>query len=139
MIATALSPSRPRLLALLAALLLPLGCGGGDEAAPSSSPTGGGAKSAGSVENTVEVDGSSTVFRISDRAREAFAEVDPDVNVIVGSHGTGGGFGRYLKGEVDIVDASRAATEDEEVRAKTQGIDWTRFLVGYDGISVVVH
>ena len=142
MIATALSPSPSRTrrshlvaLGLLTAALLPVGCGGDDEPA-SSAP--GGSKS-GSVENTVDVDGSSTVFRISDRAREAFSEVDPKVNVIVGNHGTGGGFGRYLKGEVDIVDASRAATEDEETRAKTQGIDWTRFLVGYDGIVIVVN
>lgn len=137
MTANALSLPRPVLFALglLAAALLPFGCGGDepDASAPGAS------KSAGSVENTVDVDGSSTVFRISDRAREAFAEVDPKVNVIVGNHGTGGGFGRYLKGEVDIVDASRAATEDEELRARTQGIDWTRFLVGYDGIAVVVN
>lgn len=139
---TPLSPSRPRrpglvALGLLSAALLPFGCGGDDDEPSSSAPGGG--KPAGSVETTVEVDGSSTVFRISDRAREAFAEVDPKVTVVVGNHGTGGGFGRYLKGEVDIVDASRAATEDEETRAKTQGIDWTRFLVGYDGIAVVVH
>lgn len=139
MIAIDLSPALARRFVLVATVLLPLGCGG-DEAAPSApGKAGGGSRSAGSVEKTVDVDGSSTVFRISDRAREAFAEVDPDVNVIVGNHGTGGGFGRYLKGEVDIVDASRAATEDEETRAKTQGIDWTRFLVGYDGISVVVN
>ena len=137
MTAIALSPPRPLLFALgfLAIVLLPFGCGGDEPDA--SAP--GGSKSAGSVENTVDVDGSSTVFRISDRAREAFAEVDPKVNVIVGNHGTGGGFGRYLKGEVDVIDASRAATEDEELKAKTQGIDWTRFVVGYDGIAVVVN
>jgi phosphate transport system substrate-binding protein len=130
------SPSRPgpRCLALglFAAALLPLGCGGGDE------PSGPGA-GRGSVENTVDVGGSSTVFRISDRAREAFADVDPKVNVIVGSYGTGGGFSRYLKGELDVIDASRPATEEEELKAKTQGIDWSRFLVGYDGIAVVVN
>src|SRR5262249_54523688 len=41
--------------------------------------------------------------------------------------------------EVDIVDASRPAKHDEEVKAKAQGIDWTRFLVGYDGITVVIN
>jgi phosphate transport system substrate-binding protein len=40
---------------------------------------------------------------------------------------------------VDIVDASRAAKADEEAKAKAQGIDWTRFVVGYDGITVVVN
>ena len=59
--------------------------------------------------------------------------------VVVDNHGTGGGFSRYLEGEVDIVDASRAAKPDEESKAKAQGIEWTRFLVGYDGITLVVN
>ena len=130
------STIRLRFGATFAALLaatLPLaftGCGGDDE------PTTQGGVS---VSNTVDVDGSSTVFRISDAAREAFEKVDPKVNVVVGNHGTGGGFGRYLKNEVDIVDASRAAKPEEEEKARTQGIDWTRFLVGYDGIVIVVN
>jgi phosphate transport system substrate-binding protein len=59
--------------------------------------------------------------------------------VVVDNHGTGGGFKRYLEGEVDIVDASRAAKADEESTAKERGIDWTRFVVGYDGITLVVN
>ena len=88
---------------------------------------------------TVVVDGSSTVYRISKAAQEAFEAVNPDITVVVDNHGTGGGFGRYLQGEVDIVDASRAATPDEESKAKAQGIEWTRFLVGYDGITLVIN
>ena len=101
-------------------------CGSGPS--PSDAPTG-----------TIVVDGSSTVFRISKNAQEGFNQTDPDINVIVDKHGTGGGFGRYLEGEVDIVDASRDAKEDEASKAKAKGIDWTRFLVGYDGITVVVN
>jgi phosphate transport system substrate-binding protein len=85
------------------------------------------------------VDGSSTVFRISRAAHEEFNQVQPDVTVVVDTHGTGGGFGRYLEGEVDIVDASRAALPEEEAKAKAQGIDWTRFLVGYDGITLITN
>ena len=85
------------------------------------------------------VDGSSTVFRISKAAQEDFSSVNPDVTVVVDNHGTGGGFGRYLQGEVDIVDASRPAKPDEESKAKAQGIEWTRFVVGYDGITLVVN
>ncbi|WP_422924949.1 PstS family phosphate ABC transporter substrate-binding protein [Singulisphaera sp. PoT] len=98
-----------------------------------------GAPAASSAAKTVEVDGSSTVFQISQAAREAYEKVKPDVNVVVDSHGTGGGFASYLKGEVDIVDASRPAKADEESKAKEQGLEWTRFLVGYDGITVVVN
>ena len=88
---------------------------------------------------TVVVDGSSTVYRISKAAQEAFEAVNPDITVVVDNHGTGGGFSRYLQGEVDIVDASRTAKPDEESKAKAQGIEWTRFLVGYDGITLVVN
>ena len=88
---------------------------------------------------TVIVDGSSTVYRISKAAQEAFEAVDPEITVVVDNHGTGGGFSRYLQGEVDIVDASRAAKPDEESKAKAQGIEWTRFVVGYDGITLVVN
>ncbi|MHB1561419.1 MAG: substrate-binding domain-containing protein, partial [Isosphaeraceae bacterium] len=80
---------------------------------------------------TVVVDGSSTVFRISRAAKEAFRKEKPEWLVVVDNHGTGGGFGRYLRNEVDIVDASRPARPAEEARAREQGIDWTRFVVGY--------
>ena len=87
----------------------------------------------------VIVDGSSTVFRISRAAQEAFAKVEPDITVVVDNHGTGGGFGRYLQGEVDVVDASRDAKPAETSQAAEKGLDWTRYVVGHDGITVVVH
>jgi len=103
------------------------GCGGG-EGGEGLSPAA-----------SIIVDGSSTVFRISKAAQEGFSAVDPEVTVVVDNHGTGGGFGRYLQGEVDIVDASRDAKPDEESKAKSQGIEWTRMLVGYDGITLVIN
>ncbi len=111
--------------AVLAMAMALAGCGGGN----------GGTKSS----SDVVVDGSSTVFRISTAAMEAYSQVNPEVNVVVENHGTGGGFSRYLQGEVDIVDASRPAKPDEESKARAQGIEWTRFLIGYDGITVVVN
>jgi phosphate transport system substrate-binding protein len=121
----------PRTASLIGAglmLLLASGCGG------AAGPGGG---SSGTRE--VIVDGSSTVFPISQAAQEGYAEVDPKARVIVDNHGTGGGFGRYIEGEVDIVDASRLAKQKEEEDAWAKGFDWTRFLVGHDGITVVVH
>jgi phosphate transport system substrate-binding protein len=103
------------------------GCGGGEG--------GEGLTPAASI----ILDGSSTVFRISKAAQEGFSAVDPDVTVVVDNHGTGGGFGRYLQGEVDIVDASRDAKPDEESKARSQGIEWTRLLVGYDGITLAIN
>jgi phosphate transport system substrate-binding protein len=104
------------------------GCSGDDEPAGSVSPAS---------PSTITVDGSSTVYRISVAARDAFKSVDPAVAVVVDYHGTGAGFNRYFEGEVDIIDASRAAKSGEESRAQSQGIEWTRFLVGYDGITLV--
>ncbi len=100
---------------------------------------GSGAPGGGSARGKVVVDGSSTVFRISRQAQLAYSKEEPDVTVNVGNHGTGGGFGRYLQGEVDIIDASRDAKPEEESQAKEKGFEWTRFVVGYDGITVVVN
>lgn len=105
------------------------GCGGGGGA------TGQGPKPT----PTIIVDGSSTVVRISEAAQNGFKEIDPSVQITVDEHGTGGGFDSYLRNEVDIVDASREAKSEEEKKAKEQGLEWTRFVVGYDGITVVVN
>ena len=88
---------------------------------------------------TIVVDGSSTVYRISRAAQDAFRQVEPKTVVVVDFHGTGAGCNRYLEGEIDIVDASRPAKPAEESKAKQQGIEWSRFLVGYDGITLVVN
>src|SRR5262249_61667301 len=122
----------PRLVTinLAAACVLPLllalatlpGCGGGEES--SSAGPGG-----GSTPGAVIVDGSSTVFRISKAVQEAFSDVKPGITVVVDNHGTGGGFSKYLQGEVDIVDASRDAEPDEGSKAKAHGIDLTPFPV----------
>ena len=116
---------RVALLTLLTASLLPglAGCGG----------------EGGSSQSPVVVDGSSTVFRISRAAVEAFQKEKPDIDVIVHQHGTGGGFGKYAEGEIDIIDASRPAKPEEEAKAKASKMPWTRYLVGYDGITVVVN
>jgi phosphate transport system substrate-binding protein len=121
-------------LALAASFLA--GCGGDDSATSAAPGTGPKVKKAA---GTVVVDGSSTVYRISKAAQEEFESENPEITVVVDNHGTGGGFSRYFQGEVDIVDASRPAEETEEAKAKAQGIDWTRFLVGYDGITLVVN
>lgn len=117
------------------------GCGGGGggegggNSAGSLSGTGG---SSGGGAKTIVVDGSSTVFRISKAAQVGYGKVNPDIEVVVESHGTGGGFGRYMEGEVDIVDASREAKPEETAKA-TGKLAWTRYLVGHDGISVLVN
>lgn len=87
----------------------------------------------------IMVDGSSTVFPISVAAQEAYDAVSPGARIIVSSRGTGSGFGGFIEGTVDIVDASREAKPEEEADARAKGFNWTRFLVAHDGITVVVH
>jgi phosphate transport system substrate-binding protein len=118
----------PLVLASLVALLVSNGCGGGS--GPGGSPDAG---------QPVLVDGSSTVYRISVAAQEDFMTKFPQARVVIDNHGTGGGFGNYNKGEVDIVNASRPAKPEEEEQAKAKGYDWTRFLVGHDGITLAVN
>lgn len=119
-----------RLLGLLLAASAFVGCGGEGD---------GPAKSADADALPVVVDGSSTVYPISMAAQEAFMQGSADVEVTVGKSGTGGGFTKYLANEIDIVDASRLAKPEEEAKARAQGLNWDRYLVGYDGITVIVH
>jgi phosphate transport system substrate-binding protein len=126
---------------LVAASFTLAGCGS-NETGAGAAPAGGGktvTTKSKAAAATVVVDGSSTVYRISKAAQEAFESVNADTTVVVDNHGTGGGFGRYLEGEVDIVDASRPISEDEATKAKARGLDWTNFTVGNDGITVVVN
>lgn len=127
-----------RLTCLSLATFILSGCGGGTE--EKSSGSAGSAASSGSAAapKTVVVDGSSTVFRISKAAQIGYSKVNSDIEVVVESHGTGGGFGRYMQGEVDIVDASREAKAEETAKA-TGDLAWSRYLVAHDGISVVVN
>jgi phosphate transport system substrate-binding protein len=89
---------------------------------------------------TVAVDGSSTVFPMSNAAYELLSEENPDVKVTVGSSGTGGGFEKFCAGETDISDASRPIKEDEEVPVcEEKGIEFTELQVATDALTVVVH
>ena len=127
----------PALLALgLAIVALALAaCGGGETAAPKETgQTTGGAALAGAI----EIDGSSTVFPITEAVAEEFRKEAPDVQVNVGVSGSGGGFKRFTAGETDISDASRPISDNEAAVAKENGIEYYEFLVGVDGLSVMV-
>lgn len=92
-----------------------------------------------SLTGTVRVDGSSTVFPISEALAEEFRLVAPNVRVTVGSSGTGGGFNKFLAGEVDINDASRDIGDEEKTLAAANGLEYLEIPVAFDGLSVVVN
>ena len=62
-----------------------------------------------------------------------------DVRVAVGVSGTGGGFEKFINGEIDFSNASRPIKDTEVEKLKAAGIDYTEFELAYDGLSVVVH
>ncbi|RME17729.1 MAG: PstS family phosphate ABC transporter substrate-binding protein [Bdellovibrio sp.] len=91
------------------------------------------------LRGTVKIDGSSTVFPITEAVAEEFNKVFPRVRVTVGVSGTGGGFKKFLSGYTDINDASRPMKPSEKQKAKAKHIKYIKFPVGYDGITVVVN
>ena len=122
----------PGMVALALALTA---CGGADAGAESGSS---GSSSAG-ASGSVAVDGSSTVFPMSDAAAELLAEENPDVQVTVGESGTGGGFEKFCAGETDISDASRPIEEDEIALCKKNKVEYTELQVATDALTLVVH
>ncbi len=94
---------------------------------------------AAKLKGKVRVDGSSTVFPITEAVAEEFLSVQPRVRVTVGVSGTGGGFEKFLAGETDINDASRPIKGKEIAKATEAGVDFIELPVAFDGISVVVN
>jgi len=91
------------------------------------------------LRGTVSLDGSSTVYPISEAIAEEFLSVAPRVRVTVGVSGTGGGFKKFLSREIDINDASRTIKNSEVEEARANGIDYVEIPVAFDGLSVVVN
>ena len=91
------------------------------------------------LSGVVSLDGSSTVFPVSEAVAEEFLAVQPRVRVTVGVSGTGGGFQKFAAGEVDISDASRVIRDSEAEAARANGIDFMEIAVAYDGLSVIVN
>ena len=91
------------------------------------------------LRGAIEVDGSSTVYPITEAVAEEFLKVHPGVQVNVGISGTGGGFKRFVAGELDISDASRAIKSTEAEQAAGNGIEYYELKVGTDGLSVMVN
>lgn len=87
----------------------------------------------------VQIDGSSTVFPISEAAASDFRKDYPNVKVTVGVSGTGGGFKRFVKGETDISDASRPIKAKEFKAAKEAGVEFIELPVALDGLSIVIN
>jgi phosphate transport system substrate-binding protein len=92
------------------------------------------------LSGSIEIDGSSTVYPISQAvAEEYMRETRGDVRVTVGFSGTGGGFRRFCSGETEISNASRAIKEDELELCRQAGVDPLELQVAIDGLAVIVN
>jgi len=88
----------------------------------------------------VKVDGSSTVFPITEAIAEDFQQATKGkVRVTVGISGTGGGFKKFCRGETDISDASRPILKSEMEACKAAGIQYYELPVAYDALTVVIN
>lgn len=117
--------------AISAALVL-AACGGGSSSDSSASGDP-------NLTGSVRIDGSSTVYPLTALAAEDFMAVNPGVQVTVGSSGTGGGFEKFCRGEIDANDASRAIKEEEAAACEAAGIEYTQLQVAVDALTVVVN
>jgi len=95
--------------------------------------------SAPSGPGMVKVDGSSTVFPITEAVAEEFQKTNRSVKVTVGISGTGGGFKKFCAGETDISDASRPIKPTEVEACAKSGVEYIELPIAYDGIAVIVN
>lgn len=87
----------------------------------------------------IAIDGSSTVFPVTAAIAEEYRTEDPGVNVTIGVSGTGGGFQKFAKGDIDIANASRPIKEDEKAIADENNINFIELEVAYDGLAVIIN
>ena len=87
----------------------------------------------------IRIDGSSTVAPLTAAAGELFRESNPDINVSVGTSGTGGGFAKFCAGETDINNASREIKPEEAAICDENGIEFVEIAVANDALTVVVN
>lgn len=92
------------------------------------------------ADKQIKIDGSSTVYPITEAVAEEYQKMKKgEVNVTVGISGTGGGFKKFCRAETDISDASRPILQKEIDVCKEQGVEYIELPVAYDGLAVIVN
>ncbi len=96
------------------------------------------ANTAAAAEKIIKIDGSSTVYPITEAVAEEFQKAQK-VKVTVGESGTGGGFKKFCRGETDISNASRPISQKEIDACKEAGIQYIELPIAFDALTVVVN
>ncbi len=98
------------------------------------------AAGAAHAQSTIKIDGSSTVFPITEAVAEEFQKAQKGkVRVTVGISGTGGGFKKFCRGESDISNASRPILKEEMDTCAKAGIEYVEIPVAFDALTVAVN
>ena len=132
---------------LAAAVFVATACGGGGS---TTAPTTGGtpppAATNAALSGEINIDGSSTVYPITEAVAEEFQKANSGVKVTVAFAGTGGGFKKFCNGETDMNDASRPIKTEDTADAKSEGtlckdagVEWVELGIATDALSVVVN
>lgn len=90
------------------------------------------------AEKIIKIDGSSTVYPITEAVAEEFQKAQK-IKVTVGESGTGSGFKKFCRGETEIVDASRPITQKEIDACKEGGVQFVELPIAYDALTIVVN
>lgn len=94
----------------------------------------------GALTGQIEIDGSSTVAPVTEAVAEEFGLAGAEnVEIALGVSGTGGGFERFCSGETAISNASRPISDSEIENCAANGVEYTLFEVGQDGVTLVVN
>ena len=93
-----------------------------------------------SAQDTIQIDGSSTVYPITEAMAEEFqTESGGKYRITVGISGTGGGFKKFCRGEIHISDASRPIKESERAACAEAGVEFIELPVALDALTVMVN
>lgn len=90
-------------------------------------------------EGSIQIDGSSTVYPLTEAVAEEFRNEFPNIKVTIGVSGTGGGFKKFGRGETNVSNASRKIKESEIQLCEKNNISYIGLLVAYDGMAIVAH
>jgi len=137
------------LLVSIVLMIVVAACGGGnaggDEAAqgatetPATTEETPAEETGANLTGEIKLEGSSTVYPISEAVAEEFMAMHEGVNVTVGLSGSSNGIKAIMNGEADIANASRLIKEEELKAIQDKGDDVVEMPVAYDGITVVIH
>jgi len=124
-------------LALL--LLITTACGGGEKKTEPIETPSATATPEEETRSYVLVDGSSTIFPISDTMAQNFMQDNPDIQVIVGISSSGSGLKKFCIGDLDIGNASRPIKKSEIDLCRANGIEFVEIPIAFDAISIIAN